>query len=145
MKRFYGKIDTTGECHEWTAGKNKKGYGIFLHNGKCCLAHRVLWELEGREFAEVLRHKCDNPGCCNIDHLEPGTVADNNNDKMERGRFRPNNGSKNGQSKLTEDDVRQIKAMLAEGRKQRDIAKAFNTVPHNISMIKTGRAWAWLA
>ena len=145
MKRFYDKINTTGECHEWTAGKNKKGYGIFMYNGKCCLAHRVLWELEGREPAEVLRHKCDNPACCNIDHLEAGTVADNNRDKMERGRFRPNNGSKNGQSKLTEDDVRQIRVMLAEGWKQKDVAKVFGVVSPLISMINTGKAWSWLA
>lgn len=145
MKRFYDKVDTSGDCHEWLACKNRKGYGNIGYMGKIWLSHRLAWHLAGRELPDILRHTCDNPGCCNVDHLVPGTVAENNQDKMDRGRFVPNNGSKNGQSKLTEDDVRQIRAMLAEGKKQSDIAKLFGVAQGNISMISSGKAWGWLA
>jgi hypothetical protein len=36
----------------------------------------------------VVRHKCDRPGCVNIDHLETGTYSDNNQDAVRRGRWR---------------------------------------------------------
>jgi hypothetical protein len=50
----------------------------------------------------VIRHKCDNPACCNIEHLEIGTPLDNVNDMIERGRKAINiiRGTQNGQSKL---------------------------------------------
>ena len=33
----------------------------------------------------VVRHRCDNPPCFRLSHLELGTVADNNNDAAARG------------------------------------------------------------
>lgn len=35
----------------------------------------------------VVRHKCDNPSCCNPFHLEIGTQKDNNHDKLIRSRL----------------------------------------------------------
>ena len=32
----------------------------------------------------VIRHKCDNPNCCNIEHLEIGTQKDNIEDMIKR-------------------------------------------------------------
>ena len=65
-----------------------KGYGSFSVDGKSCPAHRVAFELTHGPIPEgqVVRHKCDVPGCCNPAHLELGTSADNNRDRDERGR-----------------------------------------------------------
>lgn len=42
------------------------------------------WDERASEI--VARHTCDNPRCVNPDHLVPGTRADNNKDRAERGR-----------------------------------------------------------
>ncbi|KXV49431.1 hypothetical protein AD945_04310 [Gluconobacter albidus] len=85
-------------------------------------AHRIAWQLECGPIPEgkgyhgtVVRHKCDRPLCCNINHLELGSQSDNNQDKVKRGttnkgRSCSNVGERNGQSKLTEADVRFIRS-----------------------------------
>lgn len=57
----------------------------------------------------VIRHKCDQPLCYRLDHLELGTMADNSADMMERGRnggqFQPNHDAT-----LSVADVQAIRA-----------------------------------
>lgn len=71
-----------------------KGYGLgyatawVKRDGKKCPTtkhRRVYFEATG-EWPEVVRHKCDNPRCINIDHLEGGSQADNMQDAWSRGR-----------------------------------------------------------
>ena len=50
-------------------------------------------------------------------------------------------GSKNGFSKLTEEDVADIKTELARGTMGTVLAKKFNVTPANISAIHTGKTW----
>jgi len=56
----------------------------------------------------VLRHDCDNPLCINLEHLVPGSQADNVRDRVERGRSAI--GIKNGRAKLSESDVEFIRS-----------------------------------
>lgn len=72
---------------------------------------------------EVVRHACDNPPCCNPLHLLGGTHADNVADKIRRGRGA--DGSRNGQAKLTEDEVIAIRESRASGESPTDIAVRF--------------------
>ncbi|WP_416053644.1 HNH endonuclease signature motif containing protein, partial [Escherichia coli] len=50
---------------------------------------RLIWELRNGPIDEglVVRHKCDNRKCCNPEHLELGTRADNMNDRFIRGGY----------------------------------------------------------
>ena len=50
-------------------------------------------------------------------------------------------GENNANSKLTEEDVREIKRMLKDKIFMKDIAKKFNVSEGTISAINTGRAW----
>ena len=53
-------------------------------------------------------------------------------------------GGAHSSSKLTEDNVYEIRKLLAEGREQDDIARMFNVSKGRISSIKTGAGWGWL-
>ena len=79
MSRFWSKVEQTADCWEWTAAKDRRGYGKVQVNGRAWLAHRWAYEStvavvpEGME----LDHLCRNPGCVRPDHLEPVTHAEN--------------------------------------------------------------------
>jgi len=85
--------DNTG-CWECTSHfLDNEGYAKIKYNMVTYGIHRlVLEEKIGRimkDFPEeITRHKCDNPCCINPDHLEIGTIQDNSNDMVERGRHK---------------------------------------------------------
>lgn len=108
--RFQAKINKTESCWLWTAGKFKNGYGVFNYDGKHRLAHRVARFFEDGKFPEgVVRHSCDNPLCVNPSHLLVGTQQENINDMISRGRQKKQYGESNGQAKLTNEQVIQLR------------------------------------
>lgn len=135
-------------CIEWIAGKNPAGYGVMGTWPKTTLAHRAAWMAVNGQIENGLHvcHHCDNPSCCNPDHLFLGTPADNCADKMRKGRWKqgaknPRRGSDAPQSKLTEAQVREI--FLATGP-QKQIAARYGIVQQTVSDIKLGRRWRHL-
>lgn len=94
FERLLDKSDKTpgvgphGECWQWNASVNSKGYGRFNNGIKTTGAHRAAYELHNNVSAKGFQvlHHCDNPGCVNTNHLFLGTNSDNMNDKMAKGR-----------------------------------------------------------
>ena len=82
------------DCIEHEGARNAKGYGKVLRRSTnpdlptVQMAHRWAWIQAHGEIPEELlvRHKCDNPPCINVDHLELGTDEDNARDRDSRGR-----------------------------------------------------------
>jgi hypothetical protein len=107
-------ITETG-CFIWLGKVNEKGYGKVIFNGKEKRAHRVVYEHFNGSIPKgmLVRHKCDVPGCINNLHLIIGTAADNTADMLRRNRFSKEQpkcrGSNNGNSKLTDEDVLDIR------------------------------------
>lgn len=95
----------------------------------------------------VIRHKCDHPYCCNIEHLEIGTRLDNVRDMIERGRdayHKPkthNFGTNNSMHKLTEQQVKEIYLSSLSQKKLSELYKVSTT---NIAYIKKKKQWKWL-
>lgn len=85
MDTFTQKIDFSGDCWEWTASVNSKGYGTFWIDGKCQLAHRVSYEKYRNEIPDGLQidHLCRNKRCVKPSHLEPVTNEENNRRRWE--------------------------------------------------------------
>ena len=129
-ERFEKKIDKSGDCWEWTASKTE-GYGKFKLNGKSQSAHRVAYKLAHPEWNGELCvcHHCDNPGCVNPGHLFVGTKAENNADKIAKGR---------ASAKLTEQQVREIRATFCP---QREIAVRYGICQMQVSYIKNNKRW----
>lgn len=84
-----------GKCLVWVGKLNKAGYGRIAYKdegGKRVNTgtHRLAYELKNGPIPMglLVRHKCDNRPCANVEHLELGTHADNARDATERGRRR---------------------------------------------------------
>ena len=90
---YIGPAHPVTGCREWQGARLPDGYGQFhagrVH-GKCKVvhAHRTIYELAHGLVADHLhvRHTCDNPPCCNLDHLVVGTPYENVHDTINRGR-----------------------------------------------------------
>lgn len=97
-QRFWSYVDrSAGEqgCWPWIGGSDlKDGRGRFWLNGTTEYASRLAWIYIHGLIPEDLHvlHKCDNPPCCNPTHLFLGTLSDNTQDMLAkgRGRYGPN-------------------------------------------------------
>jgi len=150
--RFWAKVDKSGDCWIWTAGKDKDGYGKFAITAprgyrpkqRHVRAHRVAWELLHRRPSprgKVSRHTCNTPMC--VRHVVPGTQAENRRDCVNAGN-QPR-GEASAKAKLTEAQVRKMKMMIvARRRSYREIAEIFDISVAAVGFIATGRNWGWL-
>lgn len=104
-------------------------------------AHRFAYELLVGLIPEGLFvcHRCDNPPCCNPEHLFPGTAADNIADMLKKNRWAPAVGEAQGCAKLTTHDVVAIRC--AQNISQSVLAKYYGVGQATVSRIRTRKAW----
>lgn len=150
--RFWNQVDRRGSCWIWVGQTNEKGYGYFSGTpgqpNKKFYAHRVSWSLVHGEIPKGMHvcHKCDNPRCCNPEHLFLGTPKDNAQDMIRKGRQGDHvaaapKGEAVVTAKLTEVQVREIITLSHSGTSFSYLAKAYNVSPRTISNIVRGKSW----
>lgn len=76
---MWAKLDIA-DCWLFTGSRNDFGYGHFWNGEKLVMAHRWTYEYLVGPIPEGLEldHLCRPPPCCNPDHLEPVSTAENN-------------------------------------------------------------------
>ena len=125
-KLFWSKVklgETSEDCWLWLASVNKDGYGQFWVGDRFVPAHRyayVYFASEPISPEDLICHTCDNPACCNPHHLFKGTIQDNVDDKMRKGRH----GSKS-HPRYYEGEVYLMHKMYSNGFTTSLIAKVF--------------------
>lgn len=97
-------------------------------------SHRFSLELkEGRalESYEEACHTCDNPICCNPDHLFVGTHTDNMKDMIEKDRG-------NHTRKISKDKIEELINLRNEGYEVKEIAKMYGISSSHASRVTRG-------
>jgi hypothetical protein len=123
--------------------KDGSGYTKIRRQKKNVKAHRYFYEKFIETIPEGLHvlHKCDNPNCCNPNHMFLGTNTDNVADKISKGRQPSHVGISNPKCKISEDDVIKI---FYDQRKQEEISRQYNISTSTIRDIKKFRTWTHL-
>lgn len=135
-------------CIIWDKFIDGQGYGrkYYTIDGKQKQkqAHRWVYEQHHNKVLPrdiCVCHICDNPSCVNPEHLFEGTHKDNMRDKHQKGRCVGSPGKSNGNSKLTEKDVLNIR------KKEHSVdeyAKIYNVCTAHIHAIWNRKYWGWL-
>ncbi len=128
-------------CWVYPSARDAAGYALYKEKGvKAKRAHRAAHEvIRGQEVpsSEHILHRCDNPPCANPGHHFSGTPKDNYEDAKAKDRH--SRGERNGCSKLTESQVRAIRA---DSRTQMRIATDYGIRQTTVSEIKRRNRWA---
>lgn len=135
------------QCWLWPGPFDEDGYGRFTQTGVRIHAHRAAWmAANDREIPAGMNvcHTCDNPPCCNPAHLWLGTTQDNTDDMMRKGRKAVPRGEDAAQSKLTEDNVRYIRANRGTIGPTA-LARKFGVQPQCIYKVWYGLRWKHVA
>jgi len=142
IDKFWAKVNkrSDDECWFWLGASDKDGYGQIWdgYAGKMKRAHKVSAEIHhGHANGRIVMHSCDNPSCCNPNHLSYGTTMDNQNDKVAKNRHAK--GEMQGHHKLTEAQVLKIRQRSKENYKK--LCEEFQLVPSTVYRIWRGEAW----
>lgn len=109
-------------------------------------AHRVIWESVHGEIPDLMQiNHIDGVKSNNrLANLELVTARQNIKHALTSGLRLPLAGARNGQSKLTDEQVVEIRRLIAQRVSQTLIAERFGIEQSLVSQIKRGRAWRHL-
>ncbi len=135
------KVNETTGCWEWQGSLYPKGYGQFWTGKKCTGVHRAMFEAMFGELPTTtcVCHRCDNPRCCNPDHLFAGSSRDNKRDSMKKRRAA--HRDRHPLAKLTKIDVIAIRARRLAGEGLKSLADEFGVGVSQISRVSLGKCW----
>lgn len=132
-----------GDCLIWPFARHPNGHAhISLYHGTSRACRIMCEEAHGPPPSEIHQaaHSCGNDhlGCIHPEHLRWATPVENAADKIEHGTLVF--GSNHYASKLTEDDVREIRALRGKVRGD-ELARKYDVFPSCISKIQNGQRW----
>ena len=137
--RAMQKVKHEGTCWLWQGEITNEGYGRLWVNRKMQSAHRLMYEWNKGKLqpGQLVMHTCDNTACVNPDHLLAGTLSQNSQDMLHKGR--------SGNAKLKPTQVRNIADRVRDKEPKwalyKPIAKEFGVSEAVIYHIHVGRTW----
>lgn len=152
VDRFWGGVQVLGPdvCWNWQRWCYPRGYGYF---GSMEQSNRVAWVLDRNRqipdlfegYPSMICHDCDNPPCCNPNHLFLGNQQYNMIDSVIKGRSAAFNrkGANNPRVYITKSQAKEIQQFLRECiLTQEEIAERFGVCRTIVSDINTGKHWS---
>ena len=126
VEKFWDRVNikSDSECWIWEGGLNSKKpgytYGLFWIHGGSTLAHRLALSFHQEKLVgskmEVM-HACDNPLCCNPNHLSEGTHKENMQDMYKKNRRECEKGENRYNAKLTNTQVKEARILYNKHKK----------------------------
>lgn len=149
--RFWSKVRGIGDdgdrCWNWIGPLDTKGYGMVYIRQKFLRAHRVSYALHFRvklTLEEKLCHRCDNRRCVRPNHLFVGTLSDNTQDMMSKGRWKKPpliQGDTHHHALLTSSIVSEARRMHAEGWSCGKLAKKYGVAYPTMKQAVNRTTW----
>lgn len=126
----------SNSCLLWKHSKDKDGYGYLWINGKSWRVARVIAHvfhgLVLEDSRQLACHTCDEPQCCNPDHIFVGSPQENTVDAVKKFRWNP-------PRKLNATDIKKIAALYSDGVKIIEISRIFKVTRETVTSILGGR------
>jgi transposase len=149
FNQYHEKDANEEGCWLWQNKPDEWGYGTIMDGDRTRRAHRVAFDLFREEklpeFSpdEQINHTCHNPACVNPDHLYLGTAKENSQDAVKADAWGDNRkrGSEVETSKLTEEQVREIKQRCQNGETQKDVSQDYPISHAMVNKIMVGKWW----
>lgn len=143
---FWSQIQMgkSNECWIWIGYKNSENYGVIKINGLDYRANRVSWTIQNGKIPDgkLICHTCDNPPCCNPNHLKAETQKWNMQDRESKGRSNRATCERHWNAKMTRDKVISIREKYATGKfLQREIGEEYGVSSKLISSIISRHRW----
>lgn len=157
--RLWGQVDFSGKCWLFVGNLSDVGYGQICINYRTNLTHRLAYEFAYGPIPPgmFVCHTCDNRRCVNPGHLFLGTHADNMADMRAKGRstkgdrhyLRRNpelirRGEAASTPRLTEQNVRDIRAAAAKGASRQELADQYGVSWWTIRRVIVRKTWTHL-
>lgn len=140
-------------CILWLGNVDRDGYGgwMSIRKGWRLRAHRAAFFLVYGWLPLLLRHSCDTPACIQPNHLLPGTIQDNHDDMVKRGRSLVGDrnsrrrfpdrypiGERHHKAKLT---VAEVVAIRQSTESHAALSRKYGVRDTTIHSIRTGKIW----
>lgn len=154
-ERFWDFVDKNGrenentsKCWKWN-GSKIRGYGRISVNDRIIKAHRYSYALHNPYEITLddmlgceVCHECDNPECCNPEHLFLGDRQDNVDDMCEKNRQANLKGEQSGRAKLNQAQIIEIRNRYKnEEISQKQLGIEYGVSHQTISHIINNNTW----